>query len=114
MFVNLIPKDFTDIPSSLSVQRCGRLIRKKNRRVTRKRSCNGDALPFSRTEFIGLLVAFVTQAELVEQFSRHFQSLRLLGVAKFETKCDVVDRRERVKEAECLEHKANIPLAHHR
>src|SRR5260370_24408122 len=111
MFVNLIPKNLTDIPSRLSIQRCGRLIREKNRRITRKRSCNGDPLSFSRTEFIRLLVAFITQTELIQQVSRHFQSLRLPRVAKFETKRNIVDRRERVEEAECLEHEADFLLA---
>src|SRR5260370_12567354 len=110
MLVNLIPKNLTDIPSGLSIQRCGRLIREKNRRITRKRSCNGDPLPFARTEFIGLLVAFITETELIQQVSRHFQSLRPLRVAKFETNRNVVDRRELAEHAECLKHQANFLL----
>src|SRR6267143_628789 len=111
MFVDLIPKNLTDIPSGLSIQRCGRLIREKNRRITRKRSCNGDPLPFSWTEFIGLLVAFITETKLIQQMSRHFQSLGLLRVAKFETNRNVVDRRECVEKADCLKHEANFLLA---
>ena len=94
IFINLIAKNLTDIPSGLSVQRCRGFIGKKNRRIPRKGSCHCDSLPLSRTELIRLLMGFITQAEFVEEFLRHFQSLRLLRVAKFETKRNVVDRRE--------------------
>src|SRR5260370_17190815 len=108
MFVNLIPKNLTDIPSRLSIQRCGRLIREKNRRITRKRSCNGDPLSFSRTEFIRLLVAFITQTELIQQVSRHFQSLRLPRVAKFETNRNIVDPPERLEQPQRSKHQPHF------
>src|SRR5713101_3871449 len=66
MLVHLIPKDFTDIPPSLGIKRCGRLVREKDWRVPSERPCNCNSLLFSWAEFVGLLMELVRQTELRE------------------------------------------------
>src|SRR5712672_3423156 len=93
LLINLIPKDFADVFSSLGVERSRWLVCEKDRGISSQGPRYGDSLLFSRAQFVGFLMKFIAQPELKKQLTSHFHTSGLARIANFKADCHVVQRR---------------------